>query len=163
MMIAFRNLPGIQRVEEIFRHPGALSSENRVDTMWAINDVSNALFCVTRYDTFADDGLDDDSIEAHELQFDVCDLPWSQARPFWEAIGWDISDGGGDEHPYVHYFARQIVAAVRGAMLEAKFCPAGDGKASFDPWGDRLDPERSMEDELNDEVARFFDKRGRSA
>lgn len=162
MLTVFRDLPGIRRIEEIFQHPHALSSERRIDTVQAIDDTSNSLFCVTEYDTWPEDDWDDERLYAHEAPYHVCDLPWGEARAFWEAIGWDISDGEGAEHPNVHYFARQIIAAVRGLMPEAKFCPAGDGKAAFDSWGDPLDSETTAEEKLKAEVARFFEKRGRS-
>lgn len=157
--IVFRDLPGIRRVEEIFRNPRALNSDNQFDTMAAINEVSNSLFCVTDYDTGHELEWPEDRIEDWELAFDVCGQPWEQARIFWDAIGWDLTDGNGEEHPHAHYFTRQIVAAIRGLMPEAQFHPDGTGKPAFDAWGDPHDTDAGLEERLQDEVKRFFAKR----
>lgn len=158
-VIVFRDLPGIQRVEEIFRNPWALAKDRQRATFEALNDISNSLFCVREYDTLADDDLDEEALEKYELPFDVCDLPWDEARPFWEAIGWDISDGRGNEYPYAHYFTRQIIAATRSLMVEARFCPDGSGVAAFHPWGGKIADEQQFETALQAEVDRFFKNR----
>lgn len=49
-----------------------------------------------------------------EMNFDLIHYDYDQSKPVWDALGWDVSDGEGDEAYSLAYFGRQIVGATKG-------------------------------------------------
>lgn len=56
---------------------------------------------------------------------------YDEVRHIWESLGWDISDGKGDELRGAHHFLRQILAVEAGVIEGAAFCPNADGKPLY--------------------------------
>lgn len=49
-----------------------------------------------------------------EMNFELIYCDYDQSKPVWDALGWDVSDGEGDEAYSLAYFGRQIVGATKG-------------------------------------------------
>lgn len=125
----------------MLRSRDAFNGKNDEQCAEAIDKVSVSLFCIGPIETWWDQDEDAAfSEEEWELQFANVLRPYSEARPFWEAIGWDLSDGEGDELACAHWFGRQIIALEGGLVGSARFTPDGTGSLAEDEDAD--DPER---------------------
>ena len=135
--------------------------------MIEVNEASVRLFSITQGDTlvgeddvFENHGIDEEPLtaETYEANFRAAMLPWPDSQPFFEAIGWDISNGRGGELECAHFFARQIVA-LEGDLVEGvRFTPDGSGSwycAEDDKILDSLTEER-MAANLEREIAAFY-------
>jgi hypothetical protein len=105
---------------------------NAAATYEKIDTVSVALFSLsywcTAYDDFA---WDDDEARPSEEQWDAmlanAMKPYDITRPFWEALGWDITDGHGRELACAHFFAEQIIIAESGWIEGVQLSLDGSG------------------------------------
>lgn len=142
-LIRLRDLPYIQRANEIclnprnFEYPSDRHYEQQFDL------ISVRLFGITRADTLYDnvwEEIEDDAVcdgqdseagpsrEEWERNFSNVMTPYGQALPFWTAIGWDVSDGRGNELTCLHYFGCQIIAVAGELVDGAVLTLDGSGK-----------------------------------
>lgn len=170
-LIRLRDLPGMQRIIELSanRKQHDRNQRNLLDD--EADELSIRLFRITLHDTYLSyDEVEDDSPDAISdeewercQQFEMClrncDLPFEQARPFWESIGWDVSDGQGDEMRGAHLFLRQIIAVASGVIEDATFHPAADGKPEEREVADFDAQIQSMERGLEAEAQSFLARR----
>lgn len=118
-----RDLPGIASlVPHLNPRPWSPEEEalqGRVDA------VSVAIFGITEQDTGFNEEMPEDEDEwqrwataEHEWEksLDLEDEPFPEARACFEFLGWDVTDGQGEEHPALWYFARQILCAAWGRV-----------------------------------------------
>jgi hypothetical protein len=150
-----RDLPGVQRVTDLTRGPRNFEYLSFIGTMNEIEGVSVKLFgTCDRFQRWIDEEGDDPDEKAEwERNFAVTQLPWSESRPFWEAIGWDISDGRDEELISAHWFMRSIIVTARGLDEEAKFTPNATGK-----WPDQ-DDDLDLAERLQAEAEIFMKRR----
>lgn len=157
-MRVLRDLPGVQRVTDLTRNPRLFEYPQATGTMNQIAEVVVSLFGVSHWHMEWIDEPDDDPDEKQEWEkhFQVIRLPWPQSQPFWEAIGWDISDGRGNELVSAHWFMRAIIAAEGRLDEYARFTPDGSGR-----WPDAEDdePDTSFADRLQAEADAFLKRR----
>jgi hypothetical protein len=161
-LIRLRDLPGVQRATDLCRNPRNFEYPQAAYTSAEIAEISIRLFGITEWDTLWDipeegplPDVSDEEAE-YELQYEPTRLPFEQARIFWEAIGWDISDGARKELVSAHCFARQIIAVTRELVEGAAFTPDGSGRyAREDPGA-----EEELEDRLLREAEQFMKGRG---
>ena len=128
-LVPLRDLPGVQRAADLCRNPRNFEYLAAGFTMEEVADISIRLFSITAWDTEldVDDELEGMTPAEYEANFQVTRLPWPESQPFWEALGWDISDGNGGELICAHLFARQIIATMGELVEGAKFTPDGSG------------------------------------
>ena len=132
-IIRLRDLPGIMEIEALCHVPKHFDYYNIGDTMERIDVVSVSLFSVS-YDATDYDGFEWSDVEdaPSEAQWDGwlsnAMKPYSVTRPFWEALGWDITDGKGRELNCAHYFTKQIIIAESGWVEGVQLTPDGSGK-----------------------------------
>jgi hypothetical protein len=176
-LIVLRDLPGVAHISELCLNPRNFEYPQSSYTNVAIHDASVGLFCISAWDTTSyDDDIEGDDAETEEEggeedldgeevhpedRYQVTVLPWPASKPFWEAIGWDISDGRGNELVSAHYFARQIIACVGGLVEGAEFHPNGDGTAAFDDDGQPINRDQAWVDTLETQAAEFLRRKGR--
>ena len=184
-LIRLRDLPGIQRASDLCRNPRLWDYPQRSYTQQEIDEISISLFSITAADTifeigdyFDDDQFDDDQFEdddevdedtsdpqtadSYEANFGAASAPWDDStRTFWEAIGWDLSDGRGKELICAHLFARQIIA-VEGKLVEgARFSADGSGREYFGDADGEDGGDDVIAHRLQREVDAFLAKRSR--
>ena len=166
-LIRLRELPGIQSIAELCLNPRNFEYPTLSYTSEKINAVSVGLFGITEYDTYEDELDEDDEPEEdageYEQQYAVASLPWPQGETFWTFIGWDISDGKGQELICSHFFARQIIAVARELVDGAKFTPDGSGIAAYDFDGSLVEPEERWEQALQRQAERFLQEKGKGS
>jgi hypothetical protein len=131
------------RVVELAAAPQQYSKTEITTLDDEANALSIRLFRISSCDTYIElvDVDDDDPtaladeqikrIEQYEALLPICDKMYDEARHVWESLGWDISDGKGDELRGAHLFLRQILAVEAGVIEGAEFCPNGDGKPLY--------------------------------
>ena len=157
---ALRDLPGVARVTELTRNPRLFEYPASSTTMNEIRGIVVSLFGVCDFHLAWEDEPDDDPEEkaAWENHFKVTELPWSQSAPFWEAIGWDISDGSGGELISAHWFMRAIIAAEGCLDPDARFTP--DGSGTWPLWDDDDgEHDQRLAETLEAEVNAFLRRR----
>ena len=110
-LFVFRELPGIAALST---HPGLDSwARERPEFLSEIDDVSMLLFGVTPEG--CDRPINSEVPESEwYLKLMLASEDFEAARPVWELMGWDVSDGAGAEHPLLFWFGRQILCAVHG-------------------------------------------------
>lgn len=181
-LIRLRDLPGMQRIIELAANPAQHNPNMRTLLDEEIDALSIRLFRITEWDTYffeyeSDDGEEagvecwsndneeeDETVSDEELerweQFDAsllnCSRHYDETKPFWELLGWDISDGKGEEMVCAHRFLRQILAVHSGIVEGAQFCPLADGKRILD-----AQDVESLEARLGAEAQAFYARRGR--
>lgn len=164
-MHRLRDLPGVQRVTDLTRNPRLFDSLNVNATMAEIENIVVSLFGVpSSWLEWIDESDDDpDEKSKWEMNFKVTTLPYADAEPFWSAIGWDVSDGKGNELLSAHWFMRPIIAAIRELEDGGTFTPDGSGH-----WpvieGDGAEEEirlAQISGRLEADVAAFFRRQGR--
>lgn len=69
--------------------------------------------------------------------------PYSETDRKRKILGWDITDGAGNELQCAHFFARQILIAESGWIKGVKFMPDGSGRM----------PEEEMQELSEEELA----------
>lgn len=179
-LIRLRDLPGMRRILELSLNPHQHDPNMRTQLDEEADAVSIKLFGITKWDTYFD--IYDDSVEDEDEDEDedvddtdpvltddewqrldqyltsvsLCDQPFENSQAFWEAIGWDVSDGSGSEMLSADLFLRQILA-VEAAIIEgAKFHPDANGKPLFDWHGNPMAKSMSFEEKLQAEAERFL-------
>lgn len=159
------------QVEAMCRAGTPFDPPNIAETTQRIDDVSIGLFGVTLEDTIchdydefpADDGEEPFTPEEYEKRFSATWAPWDQAKPFWEAIGWDLTDGKGKPLKCHWCFERQIIACSFELVEGARFTPDGSGR-----WqgaiAEELDERRlqAWTEELRRQVQSFLEKKRRA-
>jgi hypothetical protein len=170
-LITLRDLPGVASISGWCHQPDRWQYPTVIDTMAALDEVSIGLFSITRDDTrseegmefTADEGEEPFTAEEYEERFNATRAPWPEARQFYEAIGWDLSDGHDGELICAHWFARQIIAATLGLVEGARLTPDGSGKwSTHDDDDETATDDDDMAKRLENEVAAFLAKRDRS-
>lgn len=158
-----RDLPGVDEVEGIYHVPSSFDYYNVRQTMETIDRVSISLFSLSCHDTDYDcfEWVDDDEAdegpptpEQWETMLSNALKPYAETRPFWEALGWDITDGKGNDLRCAHYFAKQIIIAESGWVPDVRFTPDGSG-AELPIEGPEL-TEEELAERLEQEVRDFF-------
>jgi hypothetical protein len=157
-LIKLRDLPGVQRATDLCRSPRNFEYPTGSYTAAEIDEISVKLFGIRAWETFTTD--DDPDKDEYEAQFNAARDLWPNSRLYWEAIGWDISDGLGGELISAHLFARQIIATRLDLVDGAKFTPDGTGASNTDEWGDPIEPEQGLATRLQQEAAAFLRNRG---
>lgn len=164
-LIKLRELPGFQYAVELYQNPRNLEYPTSSYTQEKIDKISVGLFCITELDvgknTIPDPTdmgvpLEEDEIDD---RYSACYYGWEEAKPFWEAIGWDISDSDGDEHYLANLFKFQIIATVRQLVPGARLCLDGKGIAAYSPWGGPKDELETAN--LKAEAEAFLRNRGK--
>lgn len=164
-LIKLSELPGFQTAVELYQNPRNLQYPQAGYTQEKIDKISVGLFCITESDVEEhtipdpiDEGvpLEEDEIDD---RYSACYYPWEDAKPFWEAIGWDLSDADGDEHYLAARFKFQIIATLRELVPGAKLCLDGNGVAAYSPWGGPK--EEVLEGDLEADAAAFLQNRGK--
>jgi len=149
--IRLRDLPGISRIEQMLKVRELVTEPGLGRLMEAVDKVSIALFSIGIPETYWElDGDEDPEEEAeqaeYEAQFQNVMKPYRVTAPFWSALGWDITDGKGDELGSAIWFGRQIIA-LEGELVEGvKFHPYATGtlrdeeveEQDVERWGDEL-------------------------
>lgn len=69
------------------------------------------------------------------LHFEVLDLPFEQQIPLWTALGWDVTDGKGDQPKCLERFERQLLAHAKGLPVMGA---AAASKVDAESWGAKL-------------------------
>ncbi len=169
-LIELRTLPGISRVIDLYAKPDCWDYPNSIETMAIVNEASAGLFAITHDDTLADEetvflsdeGDEPFTLEEYEERFNATRAAWPEARTFFEAIGWDLSDGRGSQLICAPLFERQIIAVAFDLVDGAAFTPDGSGSWSgYD--SDEPEDEEAMAERLEREVAAFLTSKGRRA
>lgn len=156
-LIRLRDLPGIAQVEAMVRSRDAFAPANVSATMERVWEISISLFSLCDYHTeWNDDWSDHDDPIEYEAAFLNVLRPYSEARPFWEALGWDISDGAGHELGCAHFFGRQIIALKRGDFENARFTLDGSGTFCWDGQQSEELDEEQLEARLKREADDFL-------
>lgn len=160
-LIRLRDLPDMRRISSLAAAP---SQYRKSETTTLDNEayaLSIRLFRIARWDTYIElEDVDDcdptalpdeqvERIEQYNSLLPICEQMYDDVRHIWESLGWDISDGNGNEMVGAHLFLRQILAVEAGVVEGAKFCPEGDGKPLY------LD-EYTMEEQLQAEAEAFM-------
>ena len=161
-LTCLRTLPGIRDVKEAWQIPRNHEYPESSYLAEQIDNVSNALFCICESDTdlYEDDPRD---LDEYEDQYQACELPYEEARPFWTALGWDLSGDDGDELNCADAFKRQIIAASGRLVKGARFHPNGDGLAAYDYDGEYVGGAEQFAERLKGEAERWLMQRnGRS-
>lgn len=157
-----RDLPGVAQIEGWCQVPSYFDDRNIRDTLYEIDRVSISFFCLSYNDADYDDwDWEEDENPPSEAEWETrlsnSMKPYSDTQPFWEAIGWDITDGKGCELDCAHYFAKQIILAESGWLEGVEFTPNGSGSESvFDD--EELD-EEELAERLQEEVKAFLLRR----
>lgn len=161
-LICLRELPGIRDVKEAWQNPRNHEYPASSYLAEKIDNASNALFCVREYDTYLDEDDPRDQ-DKYEDQYQACELPYEVARPFWVALGWDLSGDDGKELNCADRFKRQIIAASGALVKGARFHPQGDGLAAYDHDGEYVGGAEQFEERLSGEAERWLmQRKGRS-
>lgn len=156
-----RDLPGIMEIEALCKSPSYFDDFNIRDTMWKIDQVSIALFSLSYYDTAYDEfeWAEDEEAptrEQWETLMSNTMKPYSVARPFWEAAGWDITDGNGQELQCAHYYTKQIIIAEFANVEGIELTPDGTGREQDD---EQELPEDELAERLDREAKAFLLRR----
>lgn len=136
-IIKLRELPGIAEIERDLQISNAWAKE-KDDLPERIDAVSLSLFGITEEDTefdgYPEGECTDEEWEAAEkqeaewdLHFHFLELDYADSAPLWAAMGWDVTDGHGNELMATEHFGAQIIATLKNLIPHAKFYPAGDG------------------------------------
>lgn len=150
--IRLRDLPGIAEIELKCKSPSYFDERNKAETLEEIDRVSVGLFSLpywlTQYDHFIWDDVDDaPSEDEWETILWNAQRQYNDARQFWDALGWDLTDENGTELDCAHWFARQIILAESGWIEGVELTPDGSGSL------DLQDNEPLSEDELAERLA----------
>lgn len=174
-VISLRDLPGIQRASDLCRNPRNFDYPQSSYTAEELAEISIRLFGIPEWETWwpiptpeynpvtnnveftVEEERERIEREEYENQFGATKLPWQQAKAFWNALGWDLSDGADAELICAHCFARQIIAVTGELVDGAKFTPDGSGR--WQP--DDLDATDSLEERLKREAEQFIIERSR--
>jgi hypothetical protein len=131
--IRLRDLPGIAEIELKCKSRSYFDDRHKADTLAHINEVSESLFSLPYWLT---DYYDYDWSEADDppmhAQWDTilanAERDFDEAREFWEALGWDLSDEKGRELNCAHWFARQIIILESSWIDDVVLTPDGSGR-----------------------------------
>lgn len=172
-LIKLRDLPSFKTVIEIYRNPRNLEYPQAGYTGEKVYALSVGLFCITledveRFaimDTSPGEASDDQywpDPEVDPLYYDsrysACYHDWESSKPFWEAIGWDLSDDDGEKHYLACLFENQIIATVRELVPGAQLHLDGTGRAAYNFDGERVD---TVEQSLERDATAFLNSRGK--
>ena len=135
-----------------FEYPTASYTREKIDA------VSVRLFAIAERHTWTDP--DDPEAQDYENQFHSTRLTWPESEPFWTAIGWDISDGRGNELNCAYLFARQIIAVTGGLVDGAVLSLSGGAMAAYDDNGELIDADRRWCESLEEEAAQYLQSKG---
>lgn len=153
-----RELAGVAELEarlhRIEAHPNpewALERENLDEDTQRLSD---RLFGITFLETYFDRTpmeedpeweYDEDDYEAAERSWDMhfkfLDSEDDAARSLiWDAIGWDVTDGRGEELLALDYLDRMMVCATKGLCGRLPGAPANDAELAerAEDWGGQL-------------------------
>lgn len=167
-MIILRNLPLVIELEELFRNPRNLQYPESSYTWEKVDKACEKLFGVTsRQVTFYDPKTGnvnteipyEDTAYFEDDRFDVAEMCWEDAKSFFLAVGWDLSDEDGDEYHLAESFKAPIVCALHEVIPGCKFDPDGRMKPLFDYKGQRLSSPEAWKEGLESEVKDFLRKR----
>lgn len=148
-----RSLPGVEPLEAKLRsrdenwEAGASWRPEFDDLGAEIDGLSAELFGITEDQTrFEWDHLQpiegyEAAHRAWELNFELLHHDYDQARPVWEALGWDVGDGSGDEAHCLFYLGRQIICAtkgLRGHLPDSEEALSAQADRVAEAWAARL-------------------------
>lgn len=158
-----RDLPGVAGIEELCRVPSYFDERNIWETLERIDAVSVGLFSLsywcTGYDCFEwDPDEDRPTREQWDQLLSNAMKPYSDTHGFWEAAGWDITDGKGRELECAHYFAKQIIVAEFGNVEGVELTPDGSGSEPTYEGPELTEDE--LAERLESEVQAFLLRRG---
>jgi hypothetical protein len=155
-----RDLTGMQEIQallaKIVRHPNPEWAPEADQFQPLVDRVSRGLFGITAAETtyepegsysakdevgweqhfqFAECYFGDDADEAAED---------TTERFIWESLGWDVTDGRGDEYPLLDYFYRQMICAAKGLKGRLPDSEPSDSErvAAAEQWGAHLAAKR---------------------
>lgn len=158
-----RDLPGVMEIERKCGVAEAWDGYNRSWTRRRIDEVSISLFSLphgeTSYDCFEwEDDEDPPTQEQWDTLMSNALRPYSETEQFWtQAMGWDITDGQGNELKCAHWFAAQIIICETGLVDGIAFTPDGNGKEPV--YEGRELSEEELAERLEDEVRAFLTRR----
>lgn len=98
--------------------------------------------------TLSDPDLSDDQrhylqclkeLEVWNRNFLVCDEPFEKQRPFWEAIGWDVTYRDGAPAKVLGHFDSVIIAATKSLPIQGAAPDVAEHNA--EAWGAALEAE----------------------
>jgi hypothetical protein len=127
-----------------------------------IDRVSISLFSLSDVDADYDDwDWEDDENPPSKAEWDSllsnAMKPYSETRPLWQALGWDITDGKDRELDCAHYFAKQIMLVESGWIEGAQFTPDGSGTELV--YDDSDPTEEELTERLEREAKAFLLRR----
>jgi hypothetical protein len=174
-LIKLRDLPGVERATQLCRNPRNFDYPQSSYTAEELAGISISFFGIPEWETWwlppesdgnaelrqgklsEEDLAEIEESREYEEQFNVTKIPWTEARVFWEALGWDLSDGNENELISAHCFARQIIV-VAGDLVEGVRLTI-DGTGVWDP--EETEAIETVEERLRREADEFM--RGRSS
>jgi hypothetical protein len=159
-----RDLPGVAQIEGWCKVPSYFDDLNIRATMDEIDRVSISLFCLSYYETGYDlydweGDVDPPSRDQWETWLWNSMRPYSESQPFWEALGWDITDGKGQELDCAHYFTKQIIIAESGWIEGIGLTLDGSGKEPVHANAAEELSEEELTERLEREVQAFLLRR----
>ena len=150
--IKLRDLPGVMQVEAMCRARVPFDPPHESETFRRIDEKSISLFGITLDDTIYDEDDWD-----YEQRFSATWALWEQAQTYWEAIGWDLTDGKGQPLRCHWCFERQIIACMFNLVKGTVFTPDGSGRWAGET-NDELEARRleAWKEELERQAQRFL-------
>jgi hypothetical protein len=167
-LINLRDLPGVAEIEAALHVPGRQLDKQYDDLDERIAKLSRRLFGLADAETAFVPGPSDgrtersgigrDSVElfiyneqgeqrldAWEAHFEFLDYEYDEeAEQFWTVMGWDVTDGSGEELLCMEYFGRPLTCLVKRLHPAARLSNEGGAPASgesAEEWGRKLEEE----------------------
>jgi hypothetical protein len=186
-----QGIAGLCHMPHLWEHPYLRETQDKVDAvstkLFCITALNTKFYGIDRFsheddleedeeeeEEDTDGWSEDDSFDieeyraelkaeeaSHEEKFQAVTMPWPASKPLWDVLGWDISDGKGNELICAHLFCRQIIAVEGSLIPGAHFCPEGDGLPAFDDEGRPIDREKAWASSLAADAERFMREKGR--
>lgn len=120
-----------------------------------VEGLGDRLFGIAGLDTYFDPGPmeDDPEWEYDDEEFEAAERAWNQHFAFleseddgaralvWQAMGWDVTDGRGEELRALEYLDRLIVCAAKGLRGRLPGAPPTDEEIAdrVEDWGAKLE------------------------
>ena len=165
-LIRLRNLPGIPQVEAMCRARRPFDPPLVEQTFDRLDEVSVSLFGITRFDTSCEDEEDWEwegenplTREEYLARFKATEVDWEQAAPYWEALGWDLTDENGKPLACAWCFERQIISTMFNLNEGANLTVDGSGTWVSDPSAESEERLEAWREQLEGEALAFNQKR----
>lgn len=157
MVHVLRAFPGVSELESKFA--GAALWPQELERLKGVADLlTERLFGLNVASTLypGNDGfrcMSDSEWDAWDMHFYALEYEYEDAKPLWDALNWDVSDGNGNELKCMALIGRQVLCVAKGLKGQIPDIESVEAEVQAGAWGDRLEAD----------VRRFRRKKSRAA